>query len=101
MSLRTASGHRKRAVLWGALVGACVYAAVAATIVVVGVRGGGEGRISAMLALMLTGLPLTLFGLALGRATLADLVLLAIIGELQWTAVGALFGRWLDRRAGR
>jgi hypothetical protein len=73
---------------------------VAATLVALGAHFGGEGRVSAMLALILTGLPLTLLGLAFDRGTLADLVILAFIGELQWTVVGALFGRWLDRRAG-
>jgi hypothetical protein len=90
---------KRRAALWGAIGGACIYGILAATIITRGVRLGGEGRVGAMLALIVCGFPATIVGVLLGRATVGELAFLALLGVGQWTVVGYLLARWLRRRA--
>ena len=91
--------RQRSGALRGAIAAACLYGSLATVLIVLGIRTGGEGQIGVMLWLTLTGLPMTLFGLlAFDHAGVRDLVIITLIGELQWTVVGAYLGRWVGRR---
>ena len=90
---------KRRTALWGAVAGACVYGILAANIIAVGVRDGGEGRVGALLTLIVVSLPVSVVGVLLGHASVGQLVFLALLGVGQWTVFGYLLGRWLGRRA--
>ena len=98
MSLAVDPSPQKGGAFRGAIVAAILYGALAACLIAVGIRSGGEGQIGVMVWLVLSGLPLTLFGLAFDHARVSDLVVIAAIGEVQWVVVGALIGHWLARR---